>query len=68
MVHSQQNNMLSYIMLFTNECCHVITLVFLLSHFSLKFYLKIPTSMRGVSPSVKQIVAPSLSDRDKQYM
>jgi hypothetical protein len=29
-------NILSYIMLFTNECCHVITLVFTLSHFYLK--------------------------------
>jgi hypothetical protein len=35
-VHSQQNNTLSYIILFTN----VITLVFLLPHFSLKFGLK----------------------------
>jgi hypothetical protein len=28
------------IMLFTNECCHIIPLVFLLPHFNLKFYSK----------------------------
>jgi hypothetical protein len=37
--------------LFTNDCCHVITLVFLLSHFTLKFYLKLSAASRGVSPS-----------------
>ena len=35
------------------ECCHAITLVFLLSNFSLKFYLRNPAASRGVSPSYK---------------
>ena len=34
------------------ECCHVITLVFLFSNFILKFYLKNPATMCGVSPSI----------------
>jgi len=33
------------------ECCHAITLMFLLSNFTLKFYLRNPAAMRGVSPS-----------------
>jgi hypothetical protein len=44
--------MLSYIILFTNEYRHVIALVFLLSHFILKFCFKIPASTREVSPVV----------------
>jgi hypothetical protein len=51
-VHSQQNNMLSYIMVLTNECYHIITLVFLLPHFSLNFCLTIPAATPGVSPSL----------------
>jgi hypothetical protein len=43
--------MLSYIILFTEEYRHVIILVFLISHFTLKFCLKIPAATRGVSPS-----------------
>jgi hypothetical protein len=39
--------MLSYIVLFTNECCGAIILVFLLSHFNLKFYLKKSTQNPG---------------------
>jgi hypothetical protein len=39
-------NML-YIILFTEEYRHVITLVFLLSHFTLKFCLEIPTQHAG---------------------
>jgi hypothetical protein len=50
MIHCQQNVMLSYIMLFTNECYHIITLVFLLSHFTLKFCLQNPRSnTRGIT-------------------
>jgi hypothetical protein len=45
--------MLSYIILFTNEYRYVIALVFLLSHFTLKFCLKILATMRGVSLSIK---------------
>jgi hypothetical protein len=42
MIHSQQNNMLSYIVLFTNEYCHVIIFcVSILAYFNLKFCLKI---------------------------
>ena len=33
------------------ECCHAIILIFLLSNFTLKFYLRNPAVMRGVSPS-----------------
>jgi hypothetical protein len=51
MVHSQQNDILSLIMLFTNECYHVITLVFLLSYFTLKFCLQNSHSNVRVSPS-----------------
>jgi hypothetical protein len=42
--------MLSYIMLVTNDCYHIITLAFLLPHFT-KFVYKIPAATRGVSPS-----------------
>jgi hypothetical protein len=44
-------NMLSYIILFTDEYHYVIALVFLLAHFTLKFCLKIPAATCGVSPS-----------------
>jgi hypothetical protein len=47
----------SYIILFTDEYHHVIALVFLLSHFTLKFCLKIPAATRGVSAS-KIIYSP----------
>jgi hypothetical protein len=44
--------MLSYIILFPDEYCYVIALVFVLSHFTLKFCLKIPAATRGVPPSL----------------
>jgi hypothetical protein len=43
--------MLSYIILFTDEYRYAITLVFLLSHFTLKFCIKTPPATRGVPPS-----------------
>jgi hypothetical protein len=52
MVHFHEHNMLSHIMLFTNECCHVITLVVLLPHISLNFGLKNSAATREVSPSI----------------
>jgi hypothetical protein len=60
-VRSQQNNMLSYIVLFTNECCHVITLVFLLPHFSLKFCLKFPRQHTGfhIVTTKQQTLSPN---------
>ena len=33
------------------ECCHAIILIFLLSNFTLKFYLRNPAATCGVSPS-----------------
>jgi hypothetical protein len=70
-VHSQQNNTLSYIILFTN----VITLVFLLPHFSLKFGLKnCHSNTRGVNyrekrdqPEPSQTMDEELSTVDKMY-
>jgi hypothetical protein len=44
-------NILSYIILFTDEYRDVIVSVFLLPH-TLKFCLKIPAVTRGVSPSM----------------
>jgi hypothetical protein len=41
--------MLSYIILLTYVCGRVITLVFLLSHFTLKFCLKIPAATYMIS-------------------
>jgi hypothetical protein len=38
-------------MLFTDEYRYVITLMFLLSHFTLKFCLKIPAATPELSPS-----------------
>jgi hypothetical protein len=47
--------MLSYIILFTDEYRHVITLVFLLSQFTLKFCLKNPAATRGISLGRKKL-------------
>jgi hypothetical protein len=55
--------MLSYIMLFTNECCHVITLVFPLLHINLKIYVNIPATTRGVSPTPSGLVKEVVLDK-----
>ena len=41
---------------FLCECCHAIVLIFLLSNFTLKFYLKNSAAMRGVSPSIDRLL------------
>ena len=42
------------------ECYHAITLVFLLSNFILKFYLRNPAATREVSPSILYILVDSV--------
>ena len=44
------------------ECCHAIILIFLLSNFTLKFYLKKSAATRGISPNYLplQNLAPTL--------
>jgi hypothetical protein len=52
-----KKNILSYIMLFTNECCHVITLMFPLSHFTLKIRLEnFRNNVRGITVSLTDLI------------
>jgi hypothetical protein len=45
-------------MLFTNECCHIIILVFLVSHFTLKIGLKkFRSNARGITWKICTVAA-----------
>ena len=47
------------------ECCHAIILIFVLSNFTLKFYLKNPAATRGVSPVY--IIGTTLQEQKSFY-